>query len=772
MSVIYYKYKSEKNYDHIPFDTASEITLSNLKRQILEKNESGSSVNFDIIISNAQTGEDYLDDSECIAKNTSVIVRITPLTGNVQKYALTVKPSSSKQQKESTSTSKSIQDEDLSRFNLRVRSSVSEKTEDEKIKEFLDLTENETRRNRQMLGNDKRHRKHNRSQMGKQSSTNRKRRGESHFYKRPAGIPKSSLTKIAVEGSDNFLLALKPDEKIFDQQKERKAQSLDLDFKDFPEEFKCQICEKLAEEASTLPCCASVFCDNCIRNFLLQKSLELSSKGVSCPVCNTSISLDHVAPDIEVRENINQWKMEIIKKITQENEEKEKQKQKEENEDEKEDEKIKLEGNGNEKKNEKDQVQEESKNGQIKKKKPNNLVEISVKKKINIITKKKPKKPEDDQNKSGNSYDGEKKDNNKKVKNNGSDEEDEDEDEDDDDDDYDKRRDKGQDDINNGSKTFQVIVTKKNTQQGNQKNSNNKKNFNRKQNNNKNYSNNSRNQDYPEYYFQMHPQYYQDMQQTIPPFFPLVPPMPFQQYPNNLYPDQYNYHQNSMGYGNGLQELNNNDQRTRKRHYESKKQKKTHSKDKNEKVHGNDRSRKNYSDDDYDDDYDNAYDDNDYDNDYRYENESDNKKNYSQGEKYKRKKGNYSKYSSYQLPERKSKNDYKRNHHRDKYSEKDRHRDSHRDKDRGGDKDRHKDRYNDRKKYIDRKKYDDRRKYYERKSSKDRDKDYSREKNKSKIRKTIINTKKPSKIRTTKATITENKQTQELLKKRRERFYK
>lgn len=47
-----------------------------------------------------------------------------------------------------------------------------------------------------------------------------------------------------------------------------------------PKDFICSICTELLIDAATIPCCGSSFCDECIRNCLLE------SEEHECPDCH------------------------------------------------------------------------------------------------------------------------------------------------------------------------------------------------------------------------------------------------------------------------------------------------------------------------------------------------------------------------------------------------------------------------------------------------------------------------------------------------------
>eukprot|EP00762_Andalucia_godoyi_P002583 ANDGO_03322.mRNA.1 hypothetical protein len=68
-----------------------------------------------------------------------------------------------------------------------------------------------------------------------------------------------------------------------------------------PEEFKCKVCGRIANLAVRMKCCESVACDDCIQSGLTQN-------GMACPLCQTlQRSVDDVVPDYVLRESIQQF---------------------------------------------------------------------------------------------------------------------------------------------------------------------------------------------------------------------------------------------------------------------------------------------------------------------------------------------------------------------------------------------------------------------------------------------------------------------------------
>ncbi|CAO2822383.1 unnamed protein product [Amaranthus hypochondriacus] len=74
---VYYKFKSAKDYDSISID-GHFISVANLKERIFESKHLGRGTDFDLVVTNAQTNEEYIDEATLIPKNTSVLIRRVP----------------------------------------------------------------------------------------------------------------------------------------------------------------------------------------------------------------------------------------------------------------------------------------------------------------------------------------------------------------------------------------------------------------------------------------------------------------------------------------------------------------------------------------------------------------------------------------------------------------------------------------------------------------------------------------------------------------------
>ncbi|EPS61422.1 hypothetical protein M569_13374, partial [Genlisea aurea] len=74
---VYYKFKSAKDYDSVAVD-GHFISVGHLKEKIFELKHLGRGTDFDLVVTNAQTNEDFSEEGELIPKNTSVLIRRVP----------------------------------------------------------------------------------------------------------------------------------------------------------------------------------------------------------------------------------------------------------------------------------------------------------------------------------------------------------------------------------------------------------------------------------------------------------------------------------------------------------------------------------------------------------------------------------------------------------------------------------------------------------------------------------------------------------------------
>ncbi|XP_071521063.1 uncharacterized protein snama isoform X2 [Panulirus ornatus] len=286
---VHYKFKSAVEYDTLPVDGV-HISLEDLKEAIIQQKRLGRGQPYDLQITNAETKEVYTDDKTLIPKNSSLIVARVPIDPSQMK-----KPW---ENKESTALLLS------NPSNLMNTEDAAEAAEiDRKIKEVTDLT--------QMDGSedDKINAMVAQSTMAYHPSKYVKLRvsrmmgsvpldykcykchQSGHWVnmcplnnqdlRKSTGIPSKFLVEVndpnvpgvMINSSGKFVRLLDMDKPEIERATPPPGRPPP------PEDIVCSICKELLRDAVLIPCCAAAFCDDCIRNHLLE------CEDTKCPSC-------------------------------------------------------------------------------------------------------------------------------------------------------------------------------------------------------------------------------------------------------------------------------------------------------------------------------------------------------------------------------------------------------------------------------------------------------------------------------------------------------
>ncbi|CAM6096689.1 unnamed protein product [Calypogeia fissa] len=351
---VYFKFKSAKDFDCVSID-GHFISVANLKDKIVEQKKLGRGSDYDLVISNAQTNEEYTDEGFLVPKNTSVIVRRVPgrpsmpIVADVKderKSSLEVPPVNSDYQI-LESTQKTIQQssgpDGLDDFGIDlyavpevVQAPTLTDDEDSKIRAFVDSSATEWQRQTQEsfaggkgYGNKGQGRGlPPRGGYGGRGGFEKKnpphgyvchRCGVTGHYiqhcptngdptydmkkvKPPTGIPKTMLVANP-DGSyalpTGEVAVLKPNEAVFEREVDGLPTSSRPIF-DIPPELCCPLCKGVLKEAVlTSKCCFKSYCDKCIRN-------EIISKG-KCVCGAANVLADDLLPNRTLRDAINRF---------------------------------------------------------------------------------------------------------------------------------------------------------------------------------------------------------------------------------------------------------------------------------------------------------------------------------------------------------------------------------------------------------------------------------------------------------------------------------
>ncbi|KAK7330783.1 hypothetical protein VNO77_24983 [Canavalia gladiata] len=350
---VYYKFKSARDYDSIPMD-GPFISVGTLKEKIFESKHLGRGTDFDLVVTNAQTNEEYLDEEMLIPKNTSVLIRrvpgrprlpiVTELEQKVENKVVATEPENSSLPADDTSTMKYPEDSDWDEFGndlysipdqLPVQSSnlipeappTNKADEDSKIKALIDTPALDWQRQGSDFGSGRGFGRGMGGRMGGGRGFGLERKTPPQGYvchrckvpghfiqhcptngdpnydikrvKQPTGIPRSMLM-VNPQGSyalpNGSVAVLKPNEAAFEKEIEGLPSTRSVG--DLPPELHCPLCNDVMKDAVlTSKCCFKSFCDKCIRNYIISKSV--------CVCGATNILADDLLPNKTLRDTIN-----------------------------------------------------------------------------------------------------------------------------------------------------------------------------------------------------------------------------------------------------------------------------------------------------------------------------------------------------------------------------------------------------------------------------------------------------------------------------------
>ncbi|XP_010917745.1 E3 ubiquitin ligase PQT3-like [Elaeis guineensis] len=355
---VYYKFKSAKDYDSIPIE-GQFVSVANLKERIFESKHLGRGTDFDLMVSNAQTNEEYVDEAAMIPKNTSVLIRRVP--GRPRKPIVTERdemkvvedkvedlPPASSTLVGDSSTMKYPEESEWDEFGNDLYaipealpaqsihpavdvSPANKVDEDSKIKALIDTPALDW--NRQTQEGYGAGRGFGRGMGGRMIAGRGFGRGglerktppagyvchrckvPGHFIQHcptngdpnydikrvrpPTGIPRSMLMATP-DGSyalpGGAVAVLKPNEAAFE--KEIEGLPTTRTVSDLPPELHCPLCKEVMKDAVlTGKCCFRSFCDKCIRDYIISKSM--------CVCGATDILADDLLPNKTLRETIS-----------------------------------------------------------------------------------------------------------------------------------------------------------------------------------------------------------------------------------------------------------------------------------------------------------------------------------------------------------------------------------------------------------------------------------------------------------------------------------
>ncbi|KAK4745224.1 hypothetical protein SAY87_011536 [Trapa incisa] len=347
---VYYKFKSARDYDSVPMD-GPFISVGALKEKIFESKHLGKGTDFDLLVTNAQTDEEYLDEATLIPKHTSVLIRrvpgrhrmpiVTEQEPKLENKVEDVQPGKGSTVGPDSSSMKYQEDSEWDEFGndlyaipeaLPVQSNnqvleivPTSKTEEEnKLKALINTPALDwQRQGADGFGHGRGSGRGGR--MGRGFGLERKTpppgyvchrcnvpghfiqhcptNGDPNYdikrVKPPTGIPKSMLMATP-DGSyalpSGVVATLKPNEAAFEKEIEGLPSTRSIG--ELPPELHCPLCKEVMKDAVlTSKCCFNSFCDKCIREHIISKSM--------CVCGATNILADDLLPNKTLRDTIS-----------------------------------------------------------------------------------------------------------------------------------------------------------------------------------------------------------------------------------------------------------------------------------------------------------------------------------------------------------------------------------------------------------------------------------------------------------------------------------
>ncbi|KAI4377922.1 hypothetical protein MLD38_015477 [Melastoma candidum] len=350
---VYYKFKSAKDFDSIAMD-GPFISVGVLKEKIFESKHLGRGTDFDLVVTNAQTNEEYLDEAMLIPKNTSVLIRRVPGRPRMpitteQEIKVESLPQDLQMERISSihnpveDMKNHVEDSEFDEFGNDLYSipetlpiistntmpdfiPTNKADEENKIKALINtpaldwqrqgsdnfgpgrgFARGSGRMGGRGFGMERRtppqgyvcHRCNTPGHYIQHCPTNGDPAYNIKRLKNPTGVPKSMLMTTP-DGSymlpGGAVAILKPNEAEFEKEIEGLPSTRPVG--ELPPELHCPLCKEVMKDAVlTSKCCFKSFCDKCIRDYIISKSM--------CICGATNILADDLLPNKTLRDTIN-----------------------------------------------------------------------------------------------------------------------------------------------------------------------------------------------------------------------------------------------------------------------------------------------------------------------------------------------------------------------------------------------------------------------------------------------------------------------------------
>ncbi|KAG8034371.1 hypothetical protein G9C98_007447 [Cotesia typhae] len=310
---VHYKFKTSLESHIVSFDGLN-ISVADLKKAIFHQKRFGKNADFDLLITNAETKEDYTDDNILIPKNTSLIVARIPLTVQQKRSWNRSEPQSFVNLKDDSNLGHAV---DLTRLDGseedKIRAMMTQSTQDYDPSNYMKIRG--ANQSGEVPPKYRCNKCHQPGHWIKNCPLGVNQ--EPIEIKKSTGIPRSFM--VPVEGpsvpgammtpTGHYAVPAIDHQAYKEVKKERPPFSNDpepiVKKPEIPEDLLCNLCKDLLTDAVMIPCCGNSFCDECIRTLLLE------SEDHQCPDCpEKDISPENLIPSRFLRNAVMNFKNE------------------------------------------------------------------------------------------------------------------------------------------------------------------------------------------------------------------------------------------------------------------------------------------------------------------------------------------------------------------------------------------------------------------------------------------------------------------------------
>ncbi|KAF2228027.1 DWNN domain-containing protein [Elsinoe ampelina] len=358
-SAVFFRFKSQKQAQKIPFDGAS-ISVFELKRDIINASRLGDGTDFDFAIYHEDSNEEYDDDTTLVPKGVTVIARrlpaVRPGAGRAARYVSGKAPIMAKNQHRIESTKGGALAKGSTTNSTILDNNASE---EDRIAAMLNQGSEQWEQQQQQMANQKAihrtgyvkpqavpdkplpvgytcHRCGEKGHWIQACPTNNDPTFDNRpKFKKTTGIPRSMLKvveKPPTVGEDGavdptqvpqglmytangeWVVAVE-DSAAWEQYKEKakgaaeKAEAVSNDQSLQEWGIECPIDKRMLVDPVKTPCCGKTYCRECIENALL-------SSDFVCPGCSTDgVLVDNLIEDGEAVEKVKEYETAKKEKI-------------------------------------------------------------------------------------------------------------------------------------------------------------------------------------------------------------------------------------------------------------------------------------------------------------------------------------------------------------------------------------------------------------------------------------------------------------------------